>query len=89
MPFARAPMTTLARTGIVAWTDLGPRRQAGRRAKPAHVRANLAQNVARRGRIDPGNTIELLDLRHERLDEQANLLVERGDRARQQISELE
>jgi hypothetical protein len=62
MPFARAPLMTLARTGLVAWTDLGPRRQADCRAKPTHVRANLAQDVARRGRIDPRNTIELLDL---------------------------
>src|SRR5215510_14881254 len=40
IPFARAPLSTLARTGVIARTDLGPRRQAGGRAKPAHVRAN-------------------------------------------------
>src|SRR5919108_5088164 len=48
IPFTRAPLMTLARTGIGARTDLGPRRQAGRRATPAHVRAHLAQDVVPR-----------------------------------------
>src|SRR5262249_14717334 len=56
IPLTRAPLTTFARTGVVARTDPGPGCQAGRRAKPAHVRADLAQDIARRGGIDPGNT---------------------------------
>src|SRR4030095_9245438 len=74
LPLARASRTTLTRTGVVARTHLGPRRQAGRRAQPTHVRANLAQDVTRRGRIDPGNTVELLDLWQERLDEAGEMV---------------
>src|SRR4029450_5445278 len=85
MPFAGAPLTTLARTGIFARTDLRPGREAGRRAKPAHVRANLAQDVSRRGHIDAGNTVELLDLRQQRLHEHANLGIQFRNRPLQHL----
>src|SRR5262249_38111448 len=73
--FARSPRPTFARPGVVPRTALGPRRSAGRRAQPAPVRAPLAQAGARRDRLAPGHTVEWLDLRQPRRDEQAPRLL--------------
>src|SRR5215510_5302888 len=89
MLLTRAPLTTLARTGVVARTEPGPGCQAGRRAKPAHVRADLAQDSVRRGGLAPGHSVARLALRQERLDAQAHLRVELGHLPLQQLNALE
>lgn len=89
MPLTRFAAVPFARTRMVPWTDAGPRRQARRVPKATPIGAHLRQDVPRRNDIDPRNTVELRELRLQRGDQRADLLLERGDRSIQHLAELQ
>ena len=75
IPFACAARTPLAGTFVIPRTHAGPRGEPGRRPKVAHRRADLRQDRPRCGRLDAGDTGELLQLRGQGRHEIADMLI--------------
>jgi hypothetical protein len=89
IPLARFAAVPFPGTLMVPWTYTGPRRQARGVSKTAHVRSNLGDDVPCRGDIHPGNTVELRDVRVQRGDQRADLLIEGGNLPIQHLNQLQ